>query len=193
MITHQAVRSRISALGAAAGATLLVAACGTSSSGQATKAASTKPAAAKPSGLTLRTAKGSMGTYLVGPSGRALYMFTADRAGKSACSATCAQTWPPLTSSSTPQAAGGVNASHFGSIVRTGGVKQVTYDGHPLYYFIGDSGSGTTNGEGSTAFGARWWLMTTSGTALTTGGSSSGSSKKKSSSKSSGGYSGGGW
>jgi predicted lipoprotein with Yx(FWY)xxD motif len=191
MITLQAVRPRISALGAAAGAALLVAACGTSSSGQTTKAASTKPAA-NSSGLTLSTAKGSIGTYLVGASGRALYMFTADRGGKSACSETCAQTWPPLTSSSTPKAAGGVNASDLGSIVRSSGVKQVTYDGHPLYYFAGDSGSGTTNGEGSTAFGARWWLMTTGGTALTASGSSYGSSKKKKSTSSSG-YSGGGY
>jgi predicted lipoprotein with Yx(FWY)xxD motif len=154
---------------AAAGAALLVAACGSSSSGQSTKAVSTKTAAAQSSGLTISTAKGSVGTYLVGSSGRALYMFAADHNGKSACSGSCAQNWPPLTSSSTPKAAGGVNASDFGSIVRSNGTKQVTYNSRPLYYFIGDSGAGMTSGEGSSAFGAKWWLMTPGGTELTSG------------------------
>lgn len=174
MISHKAVRLRIGALGVAVGAALLVAACGSSSSGQSTKPASTSPAAS--SGLTISTAKGSMGTYLVGSSGRALYMFAADHGGKSACSGSCAQNWPPLTSASTPKAGGAVKASDLGSITRSDGSKQVTYSGHPLYYFIGDSSSGTTSGQGSTAFGAKWWLVTPAGTMLTSGGGSSGSS-----------------
>lgn len=175
MIRHKTVRLRIGAVAAAAGAALLVAACGSSSSGQSTKASSSKPAAAKSSGLTISTAKGSMGTYLVGSSGRALYMFAADKNGKSACSGSCAQNWPPLTSSSTPKAAGGVNASDFGSIVRSNGAKQVTYNGRPLYYFIGDTGAGMTSGQGSSAFGAKWWLMTPGGAELTSKASSGGS------------------
>jgi predicted lipoprotein with Yx(FWY)xxD motif len=174
MIPDKAVRLRIGTVGAAAVAALMVAACGSSASGQASKSASTKPAAPKSSELTISTAKGSMGTYLVGSSGRALYIFAADHGGKSACSGTCAQNWPPLTSAATPKAGGGVNASDFGSITRTDGSKQVTYSGHPLYYFIGDSGPGMTSGEGSSAFGAKWWLMTPGGTELTSAKKSSG-------------------
>jgi predicted lipoprotein with Yx(FWY)xxD motif len=187
MFIHKAVRLRIGAMGAAVAAALVVAACGSASSGQATKTASTKPAAAKSTGLTISTAKGSMGTYLVGSSGRALYLWAADHGGKSACSGACAQNWPPLTSSSTPKAGSGVNAGDLGSIVRSDGTKQVTYNGHPLYYFIGDTGAGMTSGEGSSAFGAKWWLLTPTGAELTTGGASSGSSTT-SSSKSNGGY-----
>ncbi len=165
MISHTAVGRRIGALCAAAGAALLVAACGSSSSGQSTKTSSTKPAAPKSSGLTIGTAKGSMGTYLVGASGRALYLWVADHGGKSACSGTCAQNWPPLTSASNPKTAGGVNAGDLGSITRTDGSKQVTYNGHPLYYYIGDSGAGMTSGEGSDQFGAKWWLVTPAGAA----------------------------
>lgn len=186
MFIRKAVRLRIGALGAAAVAALILAACGSSSSGQTNKPASGTPTAAKSSGLTVSTAKGSTGAYLVGSSGRALYMFLADHKGMSACSGSCAQNWPPLTSASTPKAAGGVNASDFGSIARTGGAKQVTYKGHPLYYFIGDTGPGMTSGEGSTAFGAKWWLVTPAGTALTSAGSSSGSSTASSTSSSSG-------
>ena len=187
MISHKAVRLRIGALGVTVGAALLVAACGSSSSGQSTKSASAKPAAAKSSGLTISTAKGSMGTYLVGSSGRALYMFAADHGGKSACSGSCAQNWPPLTSASTPKAGGAVKASDFGSITRSDGSKQVTYSGHPLYYYIGDSSSGSTSGQGSTAFGAKWWLMSPGGAVLTSAGGSSGSSTGSSYGSSSGG------
>jgi predicted lipoprotein with Yx(FWY)xxD motif len=130
-----------------------------------------------------------MGTYLVGASGRALYMWVADHNGKSACSGACAQNWPPLTSTSTPKVAGGAIASDVGSVARSGGAKQVTYKGHPLYYFIGDSGPGMTSGEGSDGFGAKWWLLSPSGAELTSGGSASSSSTGSSStSSSSGGY-----
>lgn len=190
MISHRAFRIRTGMAGAAAGVALLLAACGSSSSGQATKSASTKPAAAKASGLTISTAKGSKGTYLVGPSGRALYMWVADSNGKSACSGTCAQNWPPLTTTTGPKAASGVNASDLGTIQRSDGAKQVTYKGHPLYYFIEDSGPGMTSGEGSDNFGAKWWLMSPSGAELT-GASSSGSSG--SSGGSSSGGSSNGW
>jgi predicted lipoprotein with Yx(FWY)xxD motif len=176
MIIRKAAGLRLGALGAAAGTALVLAACGSSSPAHATKSTSAKPAAATSSGMTISTAKGSAGTYLVGPSGRALYLFLADHNGKSACSGSCAQNWPPLTTTSTPKAAGGVNASDFGSIARTGGTKQVTYKGHPLYTFIGDTGPGMTTGQGSDAFGAKWWLVGPAGAALTGGGASSGPS-----------------
>ncbi|HEX4279901.1 MAG TPA: hypothetical protein VHZ27_03990, partial [Solirubrobacteraceae bacterium] len=74
--------------------------------------------------------------------------------------------------------------------MRSDGTEEVTYKGHPLYYFVADKSAGSTSGQGSNSFGAKWWLVTPSGAAITTGGSSSSSSSGGSSSSSS---SSGGW
>jgi hypothetical protein len=58
-------------------------------------------------------------------------------------------------------------ASDLGTITRSDGTKQVTYDGHPLYYFAGDSGAGTATGQGSDGFGAKWWLVSPAGADVT--------------------------
>jgi predicted lipoprotein with Yx(FWY)xxD motif len=136
----------------------------------------------------VKTANSSAGKYLVGPSGKALYLFVADKNGKSACSGACAKVWPPLTTTGKPGASGGAMAADLGTITRSDGTKQVTYKGHPLYYYAADTGPGQTTGQGSNNFGALWWLVAPSGAAITksvSGGSSS------SSSSSGGGYSGG--
>ena len=62
---------------------------------------------------------------------------------------------------------GGAKASDIGTITRSDGTKQVTYDGHPLYYFSGDSGPGTATGQGSDGFGAKWWLVSPTGSDVT--------------------------
>lgn len=136
------------------------------------------------------TANGSVGTYLTGASGRALYIWVADSSGKSACSGACAQAWPPLTDSSTPKVTGGAQAADLSLITRSDGTKQVAYKGRPLYYYAGDTGAGSTNGQGSNQFGAKWWLISPSGG--TVGSSSSSASSSSSSGSSSGGSSGGG-
>jgi predicted lipoprotein with Yx(FWY)xxD motif len=130
----------------------------------------------------VKTAKGSAGTYLVGPNGRALYLWVADSGDMSSCSGACAQAWPPLLTKGNPTAGTGVNASDLGTTMRSDGTEQVTYKGHPLYYFVADTSAGSTKGQGSDSFGAKWWLIAPSGTAITaaatmasTGGSSSGS------------------
>jgi hypothetical protein len=64
-------------------------------------------------------------------------------------------------------AAGGAKASDLGTITRSDGTKQVTYDGHALYYFAGDSAAGQTNGQGSDSFGAKWWLVAPTGSKIT--------------------------
>jgi predicted lipoprotein with Yx(FWY)xxD motif len=150
------------ALGAAllAGGALLVAACGGSA-----HTATTQPA--KPSGgLKIDVAGG----HLTDGSGRALYLWVADTGSKSVCSGECAQDWPPLTTKGTPSPGSGVKASELGTSARAGGGTQVTYHGHPLYYYEGDTGPGTTTGQGSPQFGAKWWLVAPSGAAITTGG-----------------------
>lgn len=147
---------------------LLATACGSSGgSGSGTAAAGGSTGAGSSGAVTVTSASGSAGTYLTDGSGRALYLWTADTGGKSACSGACASAWPPLTADGTPAAAGGVQAGDLGTITRSGGGKQVTYDGHPLYYYAGDSGSGATNGQGNDGFGAKWWLVAPSGSAIT--------------------------
>ena len=101
----------------------------------------------------------------------------------SSCSGACAQAWPPLLTKGKPTAGTGVNASDLGTTMRSDGTEQVTYKGHPLYYFVADTSAGSTKGQGSDSFGAKWWLVAPSGAAITaaaktvsTSGSSSGTS-----------------
>jgi predicted lipoprotein with Yx(FWY)xxD motif len=111
----------------------------------------------------------AVGTYLVDAKGKSLYLFKKDTGKTSKCAGMCAQAWPPLTVNGSPKAGSGVKASKLSTSKRTGGARQVTYNGHPLYHFSGDSKAGDTNGQGSQAFGARWYLVTKSGKAITGG------------------------
>ena len=134
-----------------------------------------------------------MGTYLTADEGRAVYLWVADSGGKSACSGSCAKAWPPVETKGKPKAEGGVNAADLGTITRADGSEQVTYHGHPLYYFIADKSKGETKGQGTNGFGAVWWLVAPSGQAVKTGKSSGGTSagaSGSSSTSSSGGGSG---
>jgi hypothetical protein len=96
-----------------------------------------------------------------------VYLWVKDTGDMSACSGACAGAWPPVTTTGTATAAGGAKASDLGTITRSDGTKQVTYDGHPLYYFAGDSGPGTATGQGSDSFGAKWWLVAPTGSDVT--------------------------
>lgn len=181
----------------AIGAALALAACGSSSSHPASSAVAAAPAQSGSSSagkaLTLSTAHGSAGVYLTGASGRSVYLWEADHGGKSSCSGTCAQYWPPVTAGSVPHAGGGVRAADLSLVSRPGGGKQVVYDGHPLYYYVGDTQSGSTAGEGNDGFGAKWWLVAPAGRAITTGSAgASGGSSSASSSAGGSGYSSGG-
>jgi predicted lipoprotein with Yx(FWY)xxD motif len=100
-------------------------------------------------------------------SGRAVYLWVKDTGDASTCSGACAGAWPPVMATGTVTAAGGASASDLGTITRSDGSKQVTYDGHPLYYYAGDSGSGMASGQGSDSFGAKWWLVSPSGSDVT--------------------------
>ncbi len=107
------------------------------------------------------------GTFLTDGSGRAVYLLAADGMNKSTCSGACASAWPPVMATGQLTASGGAKAADLGTITRPGGGKQVTYDGHALYYFAGDSGPDQTSGQGSDSFGAKWWLVAPSGTKIT--------------------------
>jgi predicted lipoprotein with Yx(FWY)xxD motif len=138
--------------------------------------------------VDVHTAHGS--TFLTDHTGRALYLWVLDSSMASKCSGACATAWPPLTAKGAPTAGPGATASDLGTISRSDGTKQISYNGHPLYYFSGDSGAGQTNGEGSTAFGASWYLVAPSGQQIT---SLSAAASPPASSSSSGSGAGGGW
>ena len=91
----------------------------------------------------------TVGTYLVNRDGFTLYTFKADipNTNVSACTSTCAADWPPFYSANLTFAPG-LNASAFGTITRVGGAKQLTYNGWPLYLFIGDNQAGEVSGNG---------------------------------------------
>lgn len=103
------------------------------------------------------------GAFLIAANGMTLYMLTTDPAGASKCTGGCANNWPPLTLTGQLSAGTGVNASLLGTTVRADGSTQVTYNGHPLYYYRGDSAPGDQNGEGA---GGVWFVVSASGDAI---------------------------
>jgi predicted lipoprotein with Yx(FWY)xxD motif len=109
------------------------------------------------------TRKTSLGTILVTSAGRSLYLDTADKSGHPACTGSCLSIWPPLKASGTVKASGGAKAADLGTIKIAGGIKQVTYKGHPLYTFASDSKSGETSGEGQNGF----YVVSPSGSKIT--------------------------
>ena len=144
-------------------------ACGSSSSGSSSTATTSTTAsmpASSPRPASVGTSSGSLGTFLVDAKGRALYLWDADHGSKSACSGDCATAWPPLTTTGMPKAGGKAESSLLGTTTRADGSHEVTYAGHPLYYFAGDSGPGQTNGQGSDSFGSPWWVVSPAGKAI---------------------------
>ena len=135
---------------------------GTSSASKTTSTATSSP---RPTSV-VGTSTGSLGTFLVDAKGRALYLWNADHGSMSTCSGACAQAWPPLTTKAAPKAGGKAKASLLGTTTRSDGSREVTYAGHPLYYFEGDTMAGQTTGQGSNGFGAPWWVVTPAGKAL---------------------------
>jgi predicted lipoprotein with Yx(FWY)xxD motif len=86
----------------------------------------------------------------------------------SACDGACAAAWPPLLAHGNPRVAGGANLSLLSTIQRTGGARQLAYNGHPLYLYTGDQNPGDVNGQGVTAFGAPWYALSSNGRQVTT-------------------------
>jgi predicted lipoprotein with Yx(FWY)xxD motif len=171
-------RNRVAALAATA---LLVAACGGGTtptpSPVATQAApSTAPSAAAseaPSAEASDAAEAyevelgdndKLGKFLTGEDGKTLYLFTPDADGKSACNAGCIDSWPAFTIEDGETVTGGDGVTGtFGTITRDDGSTQVTYAGHPLYYFTGDQAAGDVNGQG---LGSKWYVVGADGNAI---------------------------
>jgi predicted lipoprotein with Yx(FWY)xxD motif len=133
-----------------------------------TTAASSHPAMRTASGTVIGTKHTSLGTILVaGPKHLTVYLFEADKGSKSKCKGACARAWPPVTTTGAPRAEGRAVAGDLGTTMRAGGVKQVTYEGHPLYWYDADKRAGETTGQGSPEYGASWWVLSPSGKAIT--------------------------
>lgn len=121
----------------------------------------------KGSQATVKVKKTNLGKILVNSKGRTLYQFLADTGTSSTCADACAANWPPLQVNGAPKAGKGAKASLVGTTQRPDGSTQVTYNGHPLYTFQGDTKAGNTNGQGVNAFGAQWFALTAAGSTVT--------------------------
>jgi predicted lipoprotein with Yx(FWY)xxD motif len=105
-----------------------------------------------------------LGQILVDSQGNTVYYFLKDKQGgkTSTCSGACAGVWPPVTG--TPKGEKGAQTSKLGTVKRSDGSTQVTYNGWPLYTYTGDSKPGDTNGNDFEQFGAEWYAITPAGT-----------------------------
>jgi predicted lipoprotein with Yx(FWY)xxD motif len=146
---------------------LVVAGCGGGDDGNAT-AAVTPPKTASGGSATVGVANTGLGKILVDSQGRTIYLFQQDTGTKSTCSGECATQWPPVRATGNPTVGKGLTASKVATTPRSDGKPQVTYNGHPLYLFGGDSSAGDTNGQGLNAFGASWYAVSPAGNADTT-------------------------
>src|ERR671935_1561407 len=118
---------------------------------------------AQPAAGTVRAATTKLGRILVDSRGRSLYLFEKDAGTASTCYGACASLWPPLTVSGSPKAGAGIVASKLGTTKRKDGKAEVTYNGHPLYYYAGDQKPGDISGQGLNQFGAPWDVLNTAG------------------------------
>jgi predicted lipoprotein with Yx(FWY)xxD motif len=153
-------RGTVSAAGLAL--TLVLAACGAGGSsaygGGGYGAAPATPSAAG-TAATVDLHDSKLGQIIVDAQGRTLYLFEADKGGKSNCDGPCAAAWPPYLSNGAPQAAMGASGGLVGTTKRVDGTTQVTYGGNPLYYFVGDKAAGDLTGQDIDQFGAKWYVV----------------------------------
>jgi predicted lipoprotein with Yx(FWY)xxD motif len=117
-------------------------------------------------GALVRIADSHLGRILVDSRGITLYDFVADKGTTSVCYNACGALWPPLTTNRSPIAGPGVKASLLGTTRRSDGKLEVTYGGHPLYYFVSDRHPGQTTGQGVNQFGGPWWVLSPGGTEI---------------------------
>ena len=161
------------------GFALVTAACGTAAYGSGSPASSgaavgyIPPAAssaatdhAAPAAVTVKAVSSNLGTLLTDGQGKTLYLFEKDQPGMSACVGACLGAWPAFTTTGPAQAGAGVSPSLLTTIQRSDGTTEVTYNGHPLYYYAGDSNPGDTTGQGLNQFGASWYVVSPNGSKI---------------------------
>ena len=159
------------------GCTVLLAGCGSGSDGPDNEKADAKPAkAAAPAppahsakarkGKFVKVAKTRYGRILVDGRGFALYLFTRDKGKKSRCYGACATAWPPFLTKGAPRYGKGTKRGRLGTTRRRGGKRQVTYRGHPLYYYEGDKQPRQVLCQAVQEFGGYWYVVAPSGRAI---------------------------
>jgi predicted lipoprotein with Yx(FWY)xxD motif len=163
--TENRTRTLINLL-AAAGVAMTAAACSTPASGTGAGSDSPPGASAPDSGGALKSATIGTVTVVTNAQGFTLYSFAPDTATTSKCTGACAQIWPPVSG---PAAAGPGVTGTLGTITRTDGAKQATYNGHPLYTYAADTKPGQANGNGLNVNGGVWTEVTASGQAAPAG------------------------
>ena len=151
----------------AAVAALALAAAGVAAAAAVTHPQSFRTLAASSSAGTVTLHKTSVGKVLATRAGMSLYLFRADKRGKSACYGKCATFWPPLLKKGKITAGTGIKAKLLGTTKRKNGTLQVTYAGHPLYRFKLDKKVGQVAGQGQDFFGGKWYVLSSAGTAVT--------------------------
>jgi predicted lipoprotein with Yx(FWY)xxD motif len=153
---------------------LALAGCGSSDSNStktasadssANAAASTSAAPSTSAAATITTKDAAkLGTILAsGGKNMTVYLFEADKNGTSTCDGDCAAAWPPVLTKGNPTAKPSAESAKLGTAKRSDGTTQVTYAGHPLYYFVKDKDAEDVYGNGITEFGAEWYALTPSG------------------------------
>jgi predicted lipoprotein with Yx(FWY)xxD motif len=158
---------------ASAAAALVVAGCGGAShgAGSGPVAGTAQGAPAASGGAALRVITDpTLGKIIVDATGRTLYDFVIDKGTTSVCYSACASLWPPYTTSGRPVAGKGVMAKLIGTTKRRDGASEVTYAGHPLYYYAPDRARGQITGQALNQFGAPWYALAPSGTEIHTPG-----------------------
>lgn len=163
---------------------LVVAGCGGGGSNGST--ASESSASGKGGGTLSTASISGLGAVLVDSEGLTVYMFAKDNGTASSCYGACAQGWPPVIAEGKPTAGEGATSSQLGTTKRKDGSMQVTYAGHPLYTYAGDTAPGEANGNESTAFGGKWSALDEAGEVVA--GTAAGGAEEESSESSSGGY-----
>jgi predicted lipoprotein with Yx(FWY)xxD motif len=146
---------------------IVVVGCAGSSSGYSSKPnGSTVPANGSGGAAIVGVGQTPLGPILVDGNGRTLYLFEKDTSTASTCDGECSSFWPPLITTGKPLARDGALASKLGTTQRTDGKTEVSYNGHPLYYYVGDSEAGDTTGQGLDLFGAEWNVLSAGGTKI---------------------------
>jgi predicted lipoprotein with Yx(FWY)xxD motif len=128
-------------------------------------AAAPAPATAA-TGKTVKVGASRYGPVLFDGKGRALYVFTKEKGAKSRCYGDCARAWPPFVTSGKPRAGGGADKTLLGTTERRNGKRQVTYNGHALYYYVADTKPGQITCQDVYEFGGTWLVVDRRGRAV---------------------------
>jgi len=140
--------------------------CGDSKSSAAPTSAPVKAKTPASRGTTVEVTRTRYGRMLVDGNGRALYLFTREATARSRCYGACAQAWPVFLARGPVRAGRGANARLVGTTTRRDGRRQVTYDGHPLYYYVTDRAPGQVTCQNVTEYGGTWLVVGPSGAAI---------------------------